>query len=263
MLLPRVARKILARCAGRRRQRALRARGAGARACAEPRAAAVAMLATASRGSRFFCAAGLGAEDVPAWVRARGLAAFVVVFMGGMAFGSICLGTGRGAHRHPGRAHGRGHRNGRSPLCLTWRFKLGDRRCSTSPRRWTGRHLCSPSDPGPTADRCMVTIEYRSNPTARRIRRGDAVGARDASAKRRILLGALPRLGRSQPLPSSVSWTNPGSSICASMNGQASPTAKYSNARINTWSRERTPGRRTGWPTPKGQDLTYAAMPQP
>ena len=54
---------------------------------------AVAMLATGvGLDSHPVRAAGVRADDVAGWVRARGLAAFVVVFMGGMALGSVLWG---------------------------------------------------------------------------------------------------------------------------------------------------------------------------
>src|SRR2546422_7847570 len=53
----------------------------------------VAMLATGVAWIAILAAVQVSAQlTLPAWVRARGLAAFVVVFMGGMALGSILWG---------------------------------------------------------------------------------------------------------------------------------------------------------------------------
>src|SRR5664279_4606215 len=53
----------------------------------------VAMLATGAAWISILSALQVSAQiTLPAWVRARGLAAFVVVFMGGMALGSILWG---------------------------------------------------------------------------------------------------------------------------------------------------------------------------
>src|SRR5439155_6287833 len=54
---------------------------------------AVAMLATGVAWISILSALQVAAQTtLPAWVRARGLAAFVVVFMGGMALGSVLWG---------------------------------------------------------------------------------------------------------------------------------------------------------------------------
>ena len=74
-------------------ERALRARRPGACALQNVGLLAVAMLATGVAWISILSALQVSAQlTLPAWVRARGLAAFVVVFMGGMALGSLLWG---------------------------------------------------------------------------------------------------------------------------------------------------------------------------
>ena len=129
---------------------------------------AVAMLATGVAWISILSALQVSAQmTLPAWVRARGLAAFVVVFMGGMALGSVLWGQ---VATHIGipraltiAAAGHGRRD-RADVEIQARPARGR---STSRRRWTGRRRCSPRRPSPTAARCMVTIEYRVQPDKR------------------------------------------------------------------------------------------------
>ena len=178
---------------------------------------AVAMLATGVAWISILSALQVSAQmTLPAWVRARGLAAFVVVFMGGMALGSILWGQVATRIGIPAAltiaAVGMV-----VAIALTWRFKLGDHEVLdfTPSMDWPAPVLAE--TPEPDSGPVMVTIEYRvQTRQARRIRRRDAGGARNAPPQRRLFLGALPRLRRSRRASSNASWTNRGSSTCAS-----------------------------------------------
>jgi len=128
---------------------------------------AVAMLATGVAWISILSALQVAAQmTLPAWVRARGLAAFVVVFMGGMALGSILWGQVATWIGIPAAlttaAFGMVIAIG-----LTWRFKLGhhevlDFKPSLD---WAAPVLAEIPEPdrGPV----MVTIEYRVQPGKR------------------------------------------------------------------------------------------------
>jgi MFS family permease len=128
---------------------------------------AAAMLATGVAWISILSALQVSAQmTLPAWVRARGLAAFVVVFMGGMALGSILWGQ---IATHIGipasltvAALGMV-----AAIVLTWRFKLGhhqvlDFRPSMD---WPSPVLAE--TPEPDSGPVMVTIEYRIQPDKR------------------------------------------------------------------------------------------------
>jgi MFS family permease len=128
---------------------------------------AAAMLATGVAWISILSALQVSAQmTLPAWVRARGLAAFVVVFMGGMALGSILWGQ---IATHIGipasltvAALGMA-----AAIVLTWRFKLGhhqvlDFRPSMD---WPSPVLAE--TPEPDSGPVMVTIEYRIKPDKR------------------------------------------------------------------------------------------------
>ena len=178
---------------------------------------AVAMLATGVAWISILSALQVSAQmTLPAWVRARGLAAFVVVFMGGMALGSILWGQVATRIGIPA-ALTTAAVGMVVAIAATWRFKLGTAR---SARFHAVDGLAAPvlaETPGTGQRPVMVTIEYRDPARqARRIRRGDAGRARNAPAQRRVFLGAVPRLGRIPRATSNVSWTSRGSSTCAS-----------------------------------------------
>ena len=154
---------------------------------------AVAMLATGVAWISILSALQVSAQmTLPPWVRARGLAAFVVIFMGGMALGSILWGQVATRDRDSRRADDRGRRHGgghRADLEIQARPARGARlhavdglavagaRGNTGARRVRhGDHFLP--DPGGQA---------------RRIRRRDAGRARNASPQRRLLLAALSR----------------------------------------------------------------------
>src|SRR5262249_11392339 len=128
---------------------------------------AVAMLATGVAWISILSALQVSAQmTLPPWVRARGLAAFVVVFMGGMTLGSIVWGQ---VATHVG-----------IPTALTlaalgmlvgigftWKFKLGghevlDFRPSMD---WAAPVLAE--TPEPDSGPVMVTIDYRIQPEKR------------------------------------------------------------------------------------------------
>ena len=126
----------------------------------------IAMLATGVAWISILSALQVSAQiTLPAWVRARGLAAYVVIFMGGMALGSILWGHVAG---------GIGISAALTiaaagivlAIALTWRFKLGqhevlDFRPSMD---WPLPVLAEPPEPDVPV---MVTIRYRIQPDKR------------------------------------------------------------------------------------------------
>src|SRR5207253_6853311 len=86
---------------------------------------AIAMLATGVAWISILSALQVAAQmTLPAWVRARGLAAFVVVFMGGMALGSILWGQVATLIGIPA-ALTTAAVGMALAIVLTWRFRLG------------------------------------------------------------------------------------------------------------------------------------------
>jgi MFS family permease len=128
---------------------------------------AVAMLATGVAWIAILSALQVSAQmTLPAWVRARGLAAFVVVYMGGMALGSILWGQVATRIGIPD-ALTTAALAMVATIGLTWRFKLGahqvlDFRPSMD---WAAPVVAEVPEPdgGPV----MVTIEYRVQPDKR------------------------------------------------------------------------------------------------
>ena len=128
---------------------------------------ALAMLATGVAWICILSALQVAAQTtLPAWVRARGLAAFVVIFMAGMAIGSILWGqvaTRIGISTAlTTAAFGMV-----AAIGLTWKFKLGDHEVlDFSPSLdWAAPVLAE--IPEPDSGPVMVTIEYRVQPTKR------------------------------------------------------------------------------------------------
>ena len=128
---------------------------------------AVAMLATGVAWISILSALQVAAQmTLPAWVRARGLAAFVMVFMGGMALGSILWGQVAAHVGIPGTlttaALGMA-----GAIGLTWRFKLGRHEVLdfTPSSHWPAPVLAE--SPEPDSGPVMVTIEYRVQPDKR------------------------------------------------------------------------------------------------
>ncbi len=122
---------------------------------------AVAMLATGMAWIAILSALQVSAQlTLPEWVRARGLAAFVVIFMGGMALGSILWGqvaTHIGIPLTLTLAAG-GLAAG---IAATWHFRLGDHEVlNFAPSMdWPAPVLAE--TPEPDGGPVMVTIEYR------------------------------------------------------------------------------------------------------
>src|SRR5450432_2533105 len=122
---------------------------------------AVAMLATGAAWISILSALQVSAQlTLPAWVRARGLAAFVVVFMGGMALGSILWGQVATHIGIPGAlmtaAFGM-----LIAIALTSQFKLGNQRAldHRPSMDWPAPVLAE--IPEPDGGPVLVTIEYR------------------------------------------------------------------------------------------------------
>ena len=128
---------------------------------------AVAMLATGVAWISILSALQVSAQmTLPAWVRARGLAAFVVVLMGGMALGSILWGQVATWIGIPA-ALTMAALGMVVAIGLTWRFKLGhhevlDFKPSLD---WAAPVLAE--IPEPDSGPVMVTIEYRVQPSKR------------------------------------------------------------------------------------------------
>jgi MFS family permease len=127
---------------------------------------ATAMLATGVAWIAILSALQVSAQmTLPAWVRARGLAAFVVVFMGGMALGSILWGQVATrisiADTLTLAAAGMV-----IAIALTWRFKLGRHEILdfTPSMDWPMPVLAETPEPDVPV---MVTIMYRTKPDRR------------------------------------------------------------------------------------------------
>ena len=128
---------------------------------------AVAMLAKGAAWIAILSALQVSAQfALPEWVRARGLAAFVVVLMGGMALGSILWGQVATAIGIPA-ALTTAALGMVAAVAATWRFKLGDHavRDFTPSMDWPAPVLAE--TPEPDSGPVMVTIEYRIRPDKR------------------------------------------------------------------------------------------------
>jgi MFS family permease len=126
-----------------------------------------AMLATGVAWIAILSALQVSAQlTLPEWVRARGLAAFIVVFMGGMGLGSVLWGQVATLIGIPS-ALTAAAVGMAVAVALTWRFKLGHHQMLdfTPSMDWAAPVLSENSEPdgGPV----MVTIEYRVDPAKR------------------------------------------------------------------------------------------------
>ena len=127
----------------------------------------VAMLATGVAWISILSALQVSAQlTLPEWVRARGLAAFIVVFMGGMSLGSILWGQVATVIGIPD-ALTAAAVGMVVAIGLTWRFKLGHHRVLdfTPSMAWAPPLLAE--NPEPDSGPVMVTIEYRIDPARR------------------------------------------------------------------------------------------------
>jgi len=121
---------------------------------------AVAMLATGVAWISILSALQVSAQmTLPPWVRARGLSAFVVVFMGGMALGSILWGQVATRIGIPA-ALTTAAAGMALAIVLTWRFKLGHHEVLDfrPAMDWPLPLLAETPEPDVTV---MVTISYR------------------------------------------------------------------------------------------------------
>jgi MFS family permease len=128
---------------------------------------ALAMLATGVAWIAILSALQVSAQmTLPAWVRARGLAAFVVVFMGGMALGSVLWGQVATRTGIPA-ALTTAALGMVVAIALTWRFKLGQHEVLdfTPTLDWAAPVVAE--IPEPDSGPVMVTIEYRVRPDKR------------------------------------------------------------------------------------------------
>jgi MFS family permease len=128
---------------------------------------AVAMLATGVAWISILSALQVTAQmTLPAWVRARGLASFFVVFMAGMALGSILWGQVATRIGIPAAltiaAFGMV-----AAIGLTWRFKLGKHQVLDfrPTLDWPAPVLAE--TPEPDSGPVLVTIEYQVQPAKR------------------------------------------------------------------------------------------------
>ena len=128
---------------------------------------AVAMVATGVAWISILSALQVSAQmTLPAWVRARGLAAFVVVFMGGMAIGSILWGQVATRIGIPA-ALTVAALGTWVAIVLTWKFKLGHHQVLDFRPSMDWPMPLLAETPEPDSGPVMVTIEYRVQPTKR------------------------------------------------------------------------------------------------
>ena len=128
---------------------------------------AVAMLATGVAWISILSALQVTAQmTLPEWVRARGLASFFVVFMAGMALGSILWGQVATQIGIPA-ALTIAALGMVAAIGLTWRFKLGQHQVLDfrPTLDWPAPVLAE--TPEPDSGPVMVTIEYRVQPAKR------------------------------------------------------------------------------------------------
>jgi MFS family permease/quinol monooxygenase YgiN len=126
----------------------------------------VAMLATGVAWISILSALQVSAQmTLPEWVRARGLAAFVVILMGGMALGSILWGQVANRIGIPA-ALTTAAVGMALAIVVTWRFSLGQHQVLdfTPTMDWPLPVLAEPPEPDVPV---MVTIRYRIQPDKR------------------------------------------------------------------------------------------------
>jgi MFS family permease len=127
---------------------------------------AVAMLATGVAWISILSALQVSAQTtLPPWVRARGLAAFVVILMGGMALGSVMWGQVATKIGIP-LALTTAAAGMMLAIPFTWKYKLGQHQVLdfTPTMDWPLPALAEPPEPDVPV---MVTIRYRIQPDKR------------------------------------------------------------------------------------------------
>ena len=208
----------------------------------------LAMLATGVAWIAILAALQVSAQlTLPDWVRARGLAAFVVVFSGGMALGAVLW--GQVATRIGISAALTTAALGMLlAIALTWRWPLVDGHAPDFTPSLDWPAPLAAETPHPDQGPVLVTIEYRVDPA----QRAEFVAAmrecaRCAGATARSS-GSCSTTRRSPRASSNRSWTSRGPSTCVSTSAPASPTARSSGAPTGFWWRVSPPGRRIGSP---------------
>src|SRR5258705_1286046 len=127
----------------------------------------VAMLATGVAWISILSALQVSAQlTLPEWVRARGLAAFIVVFMAGMGLGSVLLGQVATVTGIPSALTAAAAVMVAS-VALTWRLQVRRHQMLdfTPSMAWAPTELAQ--NPEPESGPVMVTIEYRVDPAKR------------------------------------------------------------------------------------------------
>jgi len=128
---------------------------------------AVAMLMTGVAWIAILAALQVSAQlTLPDWVRARGLAAYVIVFMGGMAFGSVLWGQIATAIGIPA-ALTAAAAGMVIAIGLTWRFRLIDGHAPDFRPTMEWPTPLIAETPEPDSGSVMVTIEYVVDPAKR------------------------------------------------------------------------------------------------
>jgi len=128
---------------------------------------AVAMLMTGVAWIAILAALQVSAQlTLPDWVRARGLAAYVIVFMGGMAFGSVLWGQIATAIGIPA-ALTAAAAGMVIAIGLTWRFRLIDGHAPDFRPAMEWPTPIIAETPEPDSGPVMVTIEYVVDPAKR------------------------------------------------------------------------------------------------
>ena len=143
---------------------------------------AVAMLMTGVAWIAILAALQVSAQlTLPDWVRARGLAAYVIVFMGGMAFGSVLWGQIATAIGIPA-ALTAAAAGMVIAIGLTWRFRLSDGHAPDFRPAMEWPTPLIAETPEPDSGPVMVTIEYVVDPATRA---GFVAAMRDVREMRR------------------------------------------------------------------------------
>src|SRR5258708_3490716 len=126
-----------------------------------------AMLATGAAWISILSALQVSAQlTLPEWVRARGLAAFIVVFMGGMGLGSVLWGQVATAIGIPSALTAAAAGTG-AAVAVTRRVELGHHQMLDFSLLMIRRPPVLAENPEPESGPVMVTIEYKVDPAKR------------------------------------------------------------------------------------------------